>query len=102
MNHFSWGAFVILNLEDGCSYEHNGGAWKITFGKNVSFSYKNWHGETKDYEVRPINIWYGSTEFHKEEQLFLKAMDVTRNVERDFAINDILEVYPQIEKGKLQ
>lgn len=93
---------MILEFEDGCSYEHNNGQWKITFGKNVSFSYKNWREEIKVYEVKPIKIWYGSTEFHKDEQFFLKAMDVTRNVERDFAINDILEVYPQIEKEKLQ
>lgn len=93
---------MILKFEDGCSYEHDGGKWKITFGSKVSFSYKNWRGETKVYEVKPMHIWYGSTDFHKEEQFFLKAMDVTRNVERDFAINDILEVYPQIEKEKLQ
>lgn len=91
-----------LEFENGSSYEHNNGQWKITFGKNVSFLYKNWRGETKVYEVKPMHIWYGSTDFHKEEQFFLKAMDVTRNVERDFAINDILEVYPQIEKEKLQ
>lgn len=53
-----------------------------------SMRYKNWRNETDIRRVKPISLWFGSTEFHKEEQWFLKAIDLDRSVERDFAIKD--------------
>jgi hypothetical protein len=55
----------------------------------LKFLYKNWKGETREREVEPINVWYGKTEFHTEEQLFLKAKELEKNEERDFALLDI-------------
>ncbi len=42
----------------------------------------------------PIGLWYGKTEFHPEEQYFLKAMDVDKKEERDFAVKDIIRFLP--------
>ena len=39
--------------------------------------------------VLPKEIWFGSTEWHKEEQWLLKALDIAKNVDRDFALKDI-------------
>jgi hypothetical protein len=35
-------------------------------------------------------MWYGHTEYHKEDQWLLKALDLDKNAERDFAVKDIL------------
>jgi hypothetical protein len=40
--------------------------------------------------VKPIEVWYGKTEWHPKEQWFLKAMDLEKGEERNFAIRDIL------------
>jgi hypothetical protein len=37
----------------------------------------------------PLAPWYGSTEWHPEPQWLLKARDVAKGAERDFAIKDI-------------
>lgn len=57
----------------------------------LQFEYKNWKNEMTTRMVIPIEIWYGSTEFHTEEQWFLKSMDVDKSEERDFAIRDIIK-----------
>ena len=58
---------------------------------SLTFKYKNWQGETAVRRVIPIKFWYGHTEFHKKDQWLLKALDVDKNAERDFAVKDILE-----------
>lgn len=57
----------------------------------IKFKYKNWQGETAVRTVMPIKIWFGNTEFHKEDGWFLKATDLDKNAERDFAVKDIIE-----------
>lgn len=54
------------------------------------FEYTNWEGKTTVRKVQPIKIWYGHTEWHKEDGWLLKAIDVEKDAERDFAIKDIL------------
>lgn len=60
----------------------------------LRFEYKNWQGQTAVRTVMPIKIWYGTTEFHPEEQYFLKALDVEKKEERDFAVKDIIRFLP--------
>lgn len=36
-------------------------------------------------------FWYGQTEYHKENQWFIKAYDVDKDDVRDFAVVDIIE-----------
>lgn len=55
----------------------------------LKFVYRNWQGETREREVVPIQIWYGHTDYHKEDQWFLKALDIGKDAERDFALKDI-------------
>ena len=55
----------------------------------VTIIYTNWRGETAERTIIPIKIWFGSNEWHKEEQWLLKAMDTEKNAERDFALKDI-------------
>ncbi len=58
----------------------------------VNIRYKNWRGEIAVRRIRPSGkIWFGSTEWHKEEQWLLDAVDVEKDARRDFAMKDILE-----------
>ncbi len=60
-------------------------------GQTLKFKYKNWEGKTGVREVEPIEVWYGETEWHKGKQWFLKAVDVEKKAERDFALRDVLK-----------
>ena len=59
--------------------------------ETLRFKYKNWQGVKGIRNVKPTKIWYGETEFHKGKQWFLKAQDLDRNAERDFALKDIIK-----------
>lgn len=59
--------------------------------ERVQILYTNWRGETTSRTIEPIKIWFGSTQWHKDEQWFITAIDTERNVERDFALKDIKE-----------
>lgn len=54
------------------------------------FEYTNWEGKIAIRRVKPIGIWYGKTEWHPKEQWLLKAIDLDKEEERNFAIKDIL------------
>jgi len=59
----------------------------------ISFKYKNWKNIISIRKVKLIKFWIGSTEFHKNKQVFMKALDVNKQEERDFAVKDIIEIY---------
>lgn len=63
----------------------------MTKSKAIKILYKNWRNETAERKIEPIKIWFGSTEWHKEEQWIMTAIDLDRNVEREFALKDILK-----------
>ena len=53
------------------------------------FTYTNYKGETEEREVYPTGLFYGSTPYHPDQQWFLRAFDISRNADRDFALKDI-------------
>ena len=61
--------------------------------KNIAlkFKYLNWEKKTAIRTVKPIKIWYGETQFHPQKQWFLKAFDLDKKEERDFAMKDIIK-----------
>lgn len=52
-------------------------------------NYTNWEGITADRKIQPLHIWFGTTEYHKTPQFLLNAIDLDKDAERDFAMNDI-------------
>jgi predicted DNA-binding transcriptional regulator YafY len=60
----------------------------------VSIFYRNWRGEVAWRKIVPASIYFGSTEWHPQPQWFLKALDVEKQAERDFAIKDIINWQP--------
>jgi hypothetical protein len=57
--------------------------------KAVYILYTNWKGETAWRKVLPWKMLFKSTPHHQEEQWILKAYDVDKNAERDFAMRDV-------------
>lgn len=55
----------------------------------VTFTYKNYRGETSVRLVRPIMVSFGATGFHPEPQWLLHGWDVNKDAERTFAMKDI-------------
>lgn len=57
--------------------------------KEVEILYTNWKGETRLRKIIPVDIEFKSTDWHKDEQWILNALDVEKNEMRGFAIKDI-------------
>jgi predicted DNA-binding transcriptional regulator YafY len=49
-------------------------------------TYQNYRGEVSTRTITPKEVWYGSTEWHTEPCLLLKAFDHDKNAMRDFAL----------------
>jgi predicted DNA-binding transcriptional regulator YafY len=58
--------------------------------QTVQINYTNWKGETAVRTIKPEKIWFGKTEWHKEEQWLLSAFDLEKQEHRNFAMKDIL------------
>lgn len=55
----------------------------------LMFIYKNWRGETDVRMVtKPGPIFWGSTEYHPEEQWLFTAYDLEKKADRTFALKD--------------
>lgn len=55
----------------------------------VVIDYTNWRCERGERVIRPVRLWWGQTRYHPNSQFLLTALDVERNVLRDFAMADI-------------
>lgn len=64
---------------------------ELSFGRANKVRYKNWKGVTATRFIEPLRLWHGSTDFHKEPQWFVTAIDLRKDVVRDFALVDITE-----------
>lgn len=56
--------------------------------KPLIADYTNWRGETRQRSILPRSLRYGATEWHKEPQWLLKAMDTESKEEREFTLKD--------------
>ncbi|MET8881794.1 hypothetical protein [Streptomyces rubiginosohelvolus] len=55
----------------------------------VSILYVNYRGEKGWRTVRPLRIWFGSTEWHPGNQWLMDAVDLEKGAERSFALKDV-------------
>lgn len=55
----------------------------------VIIDYTNWKGERSTRTILPIRIYWGSNEWHKENQWLLEAHDIDKKAVRNFALKDI-------------
>jgi hypothetical protein len=64
----------------------------------LTFPYTNWRGEFSVRRVLPIRVWFGSTDWHPEPQWLLRALDLDKGGERDFAFSQINKPEPVTEE----
>lgn len=57
----------------------------------VKVRYVNWQGQEAVRTIIPLDIYWGKSEWHPEEQWILKVWDVEREAYREYAIKDIKE-----------
>lgn len=57
--------------------------------KNVTIVYTNYKGVTATREILPLEILFGHTDWHPEDQWLLRAFDIAKQAERTFAVKDI-------------
>jgi len=55
----------------------------------VEIDYTNWRGERSRRKILPINIFFGSNQWHPEEQWLLVAIDLEKNETRTFSLSTI-------------
>lgn len=55
----------------------------------VIIDYTNWQGERSTRTILPIRMYWGSNEWHKEDQWLLEAHDLDKRAVRNFAFKDI-------------
>lgn len=56
----------------------------------VLIRYTNWKGKTEWRTIIPKGtVWFGSTDYHPEDQWLLPAYDVDKQADRTFALKDI-------------
>lgn len=69
---------------------------KEAVGLKFRFTYSNHRGEVADRTVVFICFWFGSTDYHLTEQFFMRANDLDRGADRDFALSDIIGPIEQV------
>ena len=57
----------------------------------IKVLYKNWRGKVSERNIFPLSIFYGKTEFHKEEQWLMKVYDLDKKDYRVYSLKDIQE-----------
>ena len=60
--------------------------------EQLTVSYTNYRGETANRIIKPMSIYYGSTEWHKEPQWLVNVWDVEKQAARTFALKDMKPV----------
>ncbi len=68
--------------------------------RELQFYYVNYKGKLSLRRVQPTQLWFGSTEYHPQEQWLLEARDLDKDAKRDFALKDIAFERPLREAFK--
>lgn len=55
----------------------------------IKVEYTNYRGEKGIRTIVPISFYFGSTEYHPQEQWLVKLWDVDRQAERVYALKEI-------------
>jgi hypothetical protein len=58
----------------------------------IEFDYVNWKGKKGHRKARVLGFFFGTTEFHKEEQWLMQASDLDKKEERTFAMRDMSNI----------
>src|SRR6185436_8651857 len=60
--------------------------------RGLVIDYTNYEGKRSTRTIRPLHVWYGSNQWHKEPCWLLHAWDADKKAFRDFALTSIHSV----------
>lgn len=60
-------------------------------GIPIKVKYKNWQENISIRTIIPQSIYYGHTDFHKNDQWLMDVWDVEKDAQRTYAMLDIME-----------
>ena len=63
-----------------------------TTAQELLIVYRNWKGVEATRRIFPVDLWWGKTKYHQKEQWFIKAIDLDKRENRDFALVDIVHI----------
>lgn len=69
--------------------------------KPLKILYTNFKGKTSVRNIIPQEIYFGTTEWYKDEQWLLDAIDVDKGAIRTFAVNNIDFIYSDNDERKI-
>lgn len=58
-------------------------------GIPTELEYLNWRGETRNRKVLPLNIWFGSNQWHPIPQWLITCIDCEDGSKKDFALSGL-------------
>jgi hypothetical protein len=64
----------------------------IETSSEIEFDYINWKGIKSKRKALVMSFWFGSNEWHKEEQWLMKGCDLDKNETRIYAMRDMSNV----------
>ena len=71
---------------------------KLQDAPPISITYKNWRGETSVRRIVPMAApHFGQTDWHPEPQWLLRAWDVDKQAEREFALSGFADARACVE-----
>ena len=76
---------------EGCLLNHKDSCLHYIPITSIKVKYKNWKGEISIRNIIPQSIYYGHTDFHKENQWLMEVFDIDKDALRTYAMMDIIE-----------
>jgi len=89
-NHFSWTSEMLELIEPKAETKPER-MQTLPVGIPIKVKYKNYQGITSIRTIIPQKIYYGSTDYHKENQWLMDVFDVDKDAPRTYAMMDIIE-----------
>lgn len=81
--HFDIGEGCLLNHKDSCPH--------YSPYETLKVKYKNWQGKVGIRTIVPARVYYGHTDYHKEDQWLMEVFDIDKDAPRTYALMDILD-----------
>jgi len=76
---------------EGCLLNHKDSCPHYIPTTSIKVKYKNWKGEIGIRTIIPQTIYYGSTNYHTQNQWLMDVFDVDKDALRTYAMMDIIE-----------
>lgn len=78
------------------------GMTEVQNPRTLWIDYTNYRGERSERQIVPLNIWFGTTEWHPKPCWLMKAFDCAKQENRNFAMEDIHKMWTPKSAEEMQ